>query len=182
MPVKIDKRRRNRVFPSLERLEDRCTPATVSVATTAQLQLAIRNAGNFDTIVMQPGVYSVSGSINANLLNVNLTIKAANSNTVAIDGGGGTPLVSILNPNGNPGTQIQFQNITFQNGRGTASAVSGGVSTTNANVTFTGCLFQQNLASVDQAEAHFLISGNSTGPLHQHYVSSQWLRHQWRRH
>ena len=86
---KFYNRRKNRVFLTLERLEDRCVPATINVANTAQLQAAIFAAGNFDVILMQPGVYSVGSALNANLLGVNLTIKAANANTVAIDGGGG---------------------------------------------------------------------------------------------
>ncbi len=171
MPAAKLQRRNNRVSLSLERLEDRCVPATIIVSNTPQLNAAFRTAGNFDTIQMQPGVYSVlGGAVNASLLSINLTVKAATPNSAIIEGANSANLVSILNPDGNPGSQIQFQDIIFQNGRSALPGQSGGVSILNTNVTFTRCLFQGNIALNGPGGGAVLVSGNSNA----HFTQCTW--------
>src|SRR5439155_6352411 len=77
-----------------------------------------------------------------------VTVAAAPGAVVQLDGGNIGDIIRIRNPSGNPGTQIQFQNIVFQSGVTATPGVGGAVTIQNANVTFSGCLFQNNAANI----------------------------------
>ena len=119
---------RPRFRPALETLENRLTPSTLPVTSTADdanqpgtLRFDVAHARSGDTILLtgavKGGIVLTQGEL---LLNQNVAIKSAGSHHIGISGGGLSRVFEVAS-----GAQVSLSNLILTGGNGVASPTSG---------------------------------------------------------
>jgi predicted outer membrane repeat protein len=122
--------------------------AFIQVPAQGTLQQAINNVSDGGIIEIANGSYTPpAGGFLANNLGKGFTIRAATGATVALNGGGTTPIFININANPAPGKLITFERLTFRNGRSSAGDRGGAVTLLQSRANFTNCVFESNTAA-----------------------------------
>ena len=109
------------------------------------IQTAINEVSNDGVIEIAAGTYPTpTGGFSISTLNKSFTIRAAPGATVTLDGGGARRIFVIRDtPSGSAGG-IRFERIIFSRGF-TSPGLTNALLINNSTVTFTECVFQQNV-------------------------------------
>ncbi len=118
----------------------------IRVPSESSLSSALQNVVDGGVIEIAGGTYpATSGGYVINNPGRRFTVRAAPGATVVLDGGGSSRVLwYVANSDANRGSLV-FENLIFRNGFNNATGQAGGVTLTNADATFIGCTFEDNV-------------------------------------
>ena len=120
------------------------------------LESAIGQIGDGGIIEMVAGTYtSPGGGWFFGNLQKSFTIRADKQAMVTLTGAGSKPVLRIQNTSPSLGGQINFEGLTFTNGRSTENGVGGGVTLEANDAVFTDCVFDSNESHVHAVLCRF---------------------------
>jgi len=136
------------------------------------LQDAMNQVIDEGIIELSGGIYnSPNGGFLISNLNKGFTIRAADGETVNLDGEGSREILRLMNSDVSQGGSITFQDIVFSNGYSNIQGIAGGVTLHNAEATFIDCTFQNNSAGPTGVAGGTLVTLNSTA----FFFNSYWF-------
>ncbi len=117
----------------------------IYVPHDTDLQTAINQIEDGGIIEIAEGTYtSPSGGFVLNNLGKSFTIRAADSDTVLLDGANTHEIITFINSQPEQGGTVTFQNLIFANGHTTTDGRAGGVTLQKASAQFQQCTFRNN--------------------------------------
>lgn len=117
-------------------------PATINVATVAELVGAINAACDGDRILMAPGTYNITNTIsfvNTDAITIEGTLGKGGEHLTVLDGGNSRQIMSV------EARSSTLRNLVFQNARATED---GGALNCLGLGLIENCVFQENTASL----------------------------------
>lgn len=129
----------------VEALEDRCTPATLTVLNSADagagsLRQALADAAPGDTVAFAPAVTGTIRLSSTLTIDESLTLTGPGRNRLAIDG-----LNTVRNFTVTNGANVTLSGLTIQNGHA-GEAAGGGIFNDGGTLTVTDCAIRRNTA------------------------------------
>jgi hypothetical protein len=151
LPKTARHRARHRFVPSLEILEDRTVPSTLTVLNNldkgaGSLRDAITKASSGDTIVFDPSLNGQTITLTSDQLtiNTNLDIEGPGASLLAISGNGANRVFNI--PKGN---SVTIAGLTITQGLSNGAGGGGGVLVVGSTLALTNDVFSDNQAAFD---------------------------------
>ncbi|WP_054835001.1 hypothetical protein [Methanobrevibacter arboriphilus] len=120
-------------------------PVTITNTTSGGINGTIENESNYDTIYLDPGVYS--GNENNNLVinrSISIIGNTSDARNVVINGSNTNRLFYITNTG-----SLTLINLTIANGY-TSNNGGGGIYQENGNLTIQNSIFQDNYAQTNE--------------------------------
>ncbi len=119
---------------------------TIQVPSDANLQTAIDTVADGGVIEIAGGTYPApSGGFLINNPGRRFTIRAAAGANVVLDGGGSSRVLRYTADGAANRGSVVFEDLIIRNGFSTATGQAGGVTLTDADATFIGCTFEDNV-------------------------------------
>ncbi len=117
----------------------------VPISTSSELTSALAGVSEGEILELAGGTYNAptNGWILSNLSD-SFTIRAAAGQTAILDGLGSRTIFRIFVTD--PGVSVVFQDLIFEDGFSSQDGLAGGVTLSDAEATFLGCVFRNNVS------------------------------------